>query len=186
MKQAKLLVIALVALFAVSCGCMTSAAPYDYIQGPGGNQMVVCRDNSGTQFLMDYLLFSTLMRSGGYGAVINNYHTYPGRYTYNPAQYRGYRPFRGASYSQSSWGGYTRSGGPNSSFRTTTTTTNSFNRTTQPGRPTSQPSRPSSSWKSTSPSSSGSSWRSSRSSGSSWRSSGGGSSFRSSSGGRRR
>lgn len=187
MKQIKLLIVGLVSLITVSCGCMQTAPPYEYMQGPGGNQMVACYDNSGTRFMMDYLLFSTLMRGGGYGSVINHYHSYPGRFgAYSSSAYGSYRPFRGQSYSSSSWGGYTRSGNSNSSFRSTTkpSTSGSSFKSTAPT--TSRPSSSGSSFRSTTPSSTGrSTWRSS-SSGSSSRSSG--SSFRSSSssGGRRR
>lgn len=98
------------------------APPYQYIQSPTGQQMVVVQDNSGVQFLMEYAMFNSLMNSGGYGTVINYYHTYPTRCTrYNSSSYSGWRSFNGRSYSPSSYSGFRSSGGGSSPvFKNTT------------------------------------------------------------------
>lgn len=170
----------LIAVLFTSCGgCMGGGyggQPYEYMQGPGGQQMVACYDNSGTRFMMDYLLFTTLMRSGGYGGVINHYHSNPSRFgTYNRGTYGNYKSFNGTSYNRNSWGTYSRTPSGGSTFRNTTPTVS------KPASSWGSPkSTPSSSFK---PSSSPtrSSWGSSRPSGSSFRSSSSSSSFRSSS-----
>jgi hypothetical protein len=172
----------LITVLFTSCGgCMGggyAGQPYEYMQGPGGQQMVACYDNSGTRFMMDYLLFTSLMRTGGYGGVINHYHSYPTRFTpYSRAAYGNYRPFNGASYNRNSWGTYKAPSG-GSTFRNTTPTV------TKPASSWSSKPSTGSSFK-PSPSTGRSSWsspsRSSytpRSSGSSFRSSSSSSSFR--------
>lgn len=163
-----LVLLAFVSVLAVSCGCYQQpigGAPYSYMQGPGGQQMVVCHDN-GTQFMMDYLLFTSLMNRGGYGAVMNNYHTYPSRYGYNPSLYRNYRPFNGQSYNARSYNGYKSydswhsSTGSRPVYRNTTPTTGTPKASTWGSRPSASPSK--SSW------GGGSSRSPSRSSGGGW------------------
>lgn len=52
----------LIAVLFTSCGgCMGGGQPYEYMQGPGGNQMVACQGDNGMRFMMDYLLFTSLM-----------------------------------------------------------------------------------------------------------------------------
>lgn len=186
MRKSPLLValLAILTFALTSCGCnqpyavqqpMVQQQPYDYIQGPGGQQMVACYDNSGSRFLLDYMLFSSLMNSGGYGGVTNYYHSYPGRVTVWNNSYSSWRPFTGRSYTSGSWRGYSR---PTSTYRSTTTSPSTYRSTTAPARPSnsssgwgrsstpstyrssstpsyrpSSPSRPSSSWRSSSSSS---------------------------------
>lgn len=170
---------------------MQTQAPYEYIQGPGGQQMVACYDNSGTRFLLDYMLFNSLMNSGGYGGVMGYYHQYPSRVTVWNNSYSSWHSFNGRSYGASSYRGYNRPAG--SSYRSNGPATsksvmpNSYRSTTRPAgssQPSARPStfrsgnsssyKPSSGGSSYRPSSSGSTYRSSspgRSSGSSYHSS---------------
>lgn len=155
-------------IFASSCGCgqqqYAQDPPYNYIQSPTGQQMVVVHDNNGSQFLMDYLIFSSLMGRGGYGAVINNYHSYPSRYSTYNSSYSSWKPFRGTTYNRNTYQSYRPS-----SFRSSGGSTPVFRNTTP------------SSFRSTSPSPARFTPSTPVRSSSSWRSSGGGSSFRSSS-----
>ena len=173
MKQITFLVV----LFALLYAC-NPAPPYQYIQSPTGQQMVVVRDDNGAEFLMEYMLFTSLMNSGGYNNVIHHYHTNTAVYPrYNRNAYGGWKSFNGRTYSSEQYNNYSgfRSNG-NSKPAT-------FKNTSPSGSPATfkntTPSSSNSSWKSTSPrgSSSSSGFRSSSSS----RSSSGSSGFRSSS-----
>lgn len=68
--------------------CCTPAQPYQYIQSPSGQTMVVVHDG-GSQFVMEAAAFQLLMNSGGYNNVITHYHHYPAQYgtPYNPSTY---------------------------------------------------------------------------------------------------
>lgn len=172
----------LLSIFLFSCtGCMQTQAPYEYVQGPGGQQMVACYDNSGTRFLMDYLMFQSLMGNGGYGSVMGYYRQYPTRVTVWNNSYNSWHSFNGRSYSSSSYRGYNRPSSAGSSYRSTTAPPSSYRSTTRPAgsssmappasRPSTWRSGGSSSYK---PSSSSGSYRSTspaRSSGSTYRSS---------------
>lgn len=127
----------------------STGQPYDYVQGPGGQQMVACYDNSGTRFLLDYMLFNSLMNSGGYGGVMGYYHSYPTRVTMWNNSYSSWNHFSGRPYAASSWrSSYTYHPASNSSFRANPARPSSF-------RPTNAP-RANSSFR---PSSGGSSFR---------------------------
>lgn len=119
MKSFLILSLITVSLCMTSCQCgpQMGGTPYSYVQGPGGMQQVACMNNDGTQFLMDLVLFNMLMNHGGYGSVMNHYHSYPGRFT----PYRGgagWRSYNGPSYSPSSYSGFRRTG-PAPTFRNT-------------------------------------------------------------------
>lgn len=154
-----------------TCHIYQDPDPYSYMQGPNGQQVVVVRDNSGSQFVMDYLLFNSLMNSGGYNSVVNYYHVHPtiGR-PYNRSYYSSWKPYRG-TYSGYSSGNHSSSSysGSRSQFRNTSPASPK----TSVFRNTSPVSKPSTSFRSTSPSSSGfsSTGSSYRSSSSSYRSS---------------
>lgn len=172
----------LLCIFIASCaGCFQTQAPYEYIQGPGGQQMVACYDNSGTRFVLDYLLFQSLMGHGGYGGVMGYYRQYPSRVTLYNNSYSSWHSFSGRNYGASSYRGYSRPVS-SSSYRSNTPAPSTYRSTTRPAG-SSQPSARPSTFRSGSSSSyrpsSGSSYRSS----SPARSSG---SYRSSSSGRRR
>lgn len=113
----KKLAILLLSLLVLGCNpspvvVQQQTPPYQYIQSPTGQQMVVVQDNSGVEFLMEYAMFNSLMNSGGYGTVINYYHTYPTRCTrYNSSSYSGWKSFNGRGYSPSSYSGFRSSGG---------------------------------------------------------------------------
>jgi hypothetical protein len=68
----KRLIFVLLAGLLASCGVPQP----QYIQSPTGQQMVVVQDNSGSQFLVDYLMFQSL----GYGGCVSYYHAHPGYY----------------------------------------------------------------------------------------------------------
>lgn len=160
---------------------MQPQQPYDYIQGPGGQQMVACYDNSGTRFLLDYMLFNSLMSSPmGYGSVTSYYGSHRSSVALWNNSYSSWGHYNGRAYSNASWrSSYKgpapswRASGPTSTYRSTQTSTPSSYRSTAPSsyRSSTPVSRPSSS-----------SW--SRPSSSSYRSSSS-SSYRSSSSGRR-
>lgn len=83
------------------------ADPYynaDYqVNQNGGTQMVVVRDNDGTQFLMDYLLFNSLYGQG-YGNVVNYYHSHHNIYRpYNSGYYSSWRRVRTSSFGRQSY-----------------------------------------------------------------------------------
>lgn len=156
----------------VGCGpAVTYSQPYQYIQSPTGQQMVVCYDNSGTQFLLDYMLFTSLMNSGGYGNVMSYYGRNRSSVTIYNNSYSSWHSFSGRSYDNSKWSSY----GRQSTYRSTnsTSTPSSSYRSTQP-------TTPSSTYRSTTTSpSSGSSYKPSGSS--TYRSSSSGSTYRPSS-----
>lgn len=118
MKQFLLLATFVVLAFSfTSCGCnqpytqypqpvAVQQQPYEYIQGPGGQQMVACYDNSGTRFVLDYLMFTSLMNSGGYGGVTSYYHSYPSRVTIYNNSYSHWNHFSGRSYTAASYRSY--------------------------------------------------------------------------------
>lgn len=56
------------------CSCGPSQ-PYQYIQSPSGQQMVVVHDG-GNDFLVDALIFSQL----GYSGCVDHYHHFPAQY----------------------------------------------------------------------------------------------------------
>jgi len=56
-----------------------------------GQQVMYVDRGDGTSFLMDYILYSTLFRQGGYNAVNNYYHTNPNQFT-NISKYSNYYP----------------------------------------------------------------------------------------------
>lgn len=95
--------LAAVTTLAVSCGCGRNTYPNDYqvYTSPTGVQQVAFYDGS-SRIMMDYLLFTTLMNSGGYRNVINNYHSYPTQY----------RP-----YSNSTYNGWTAKSMPTKTFQ---------------------------------------------------------------------
>jgi hypothetical protein len=159
------------AILLLGCNTYQNPDPYSYIQSPTGQQMVVVHDNSGAQFVMEYMLFNSLMNSGGYGSVINYYHVHPTMFrSYDRNYYSSWKPYRGT------YSGYTSGNHRSGSYSTSSP---QF-RNTSPApktsvfRNTTPISKPSTSFRSTSPSSS-----SFRSTGSSYRSSS--SSYRSSS-----
>jgi hypothetical protein len=85
-------------LFLASCNSQPyyNQYPNDYqvMTSPTGQQMVVI-NNGGRSYLMDYLLFTNLMNSGGYTRVYNYYHSYPSSITYyNPSSYSNWRSTR--------------------------------------------------------------------------------------------
>lgn len=167
MKSKSALFVAFLSLSMFSLVSCSTAPPYEYVQSPGGQQMVACNNGNGQSFLMDLLLFNMLMSHGGYGSVINHYHSYPGRFgSYGG----GYRHYNGPAYNRSSYSSF-RSNAPTPTLRNTSPSAPSS--TLKSTTPTSKPSG-GSSFRSTPSRSSGSSFRSSspsRSSGSSFRSS---------------
>lgn len=46
---------------------------YQVVQNPSGQQVVVVKDNNGSEFFMNYLMFQTLMNSGGMSGVRGYY-----------------------------------------------------------------------------------------------------------------
>ena len=69
---------------------MYQQQPYQMMTSPTGQQMVMFNDN-GSQVLLDYMIFQSLMNSGGYGNVLHSYRTYPQAYhPYNPQVYAGW------------------------------------------------------------------------------------------------
>lgn len=67
---------------------------YQVVQGPNGVQQVVV-NNNGTQFLMDYIIFTNLMNSGGYNGVIGAYNRNRSYYPmYTSSMYSRYRAVR--------------------------------------------------------------------------------------------
>ena len=105
---------------------------YQMMTSPTGAQMVVVNDG-GRSFLMDYLLFNSLMSRGGYSNVINHYHTYPssGRY-YNASAYRGWRQSR---YNYSGSGLRSSGVSTGSNFRRVTPSTPSRSIFSRPSSP---------------------------------------------------
>jgi len=55
-------------------GCQP-VQPYQYIQSPNGQTMVVVHDN-GNDILLEAAAFQMLMNQGGYSNVITHYHSY--------------------------------------------------------------------------------------------------------------
>lgn len=53
---------------------------HQVIAQPGGSQVVVVKDQSGSEFFMDYLIFQTLMNAGG----MNNVYGYYNQHRYDP------------------------------------------------------------------------------------------------------
>jgi len=130
-------------------------------------QTIIVKDNDGSDFVMDMLLYNALMSQGGRGNVVNYYYGHPGdsRIRYNS----GYRHnprirsnFRGITYKRSTPNYY------RSSQRTNTYTPSRSSSSYTPSRSSYRPSRSSSSYSrsssSYSPSRSSSSRRSSSSS----------------------
>lgn len=108
------------------CGC-TSAQPYEYIQSPSGQQMVVVHDGR-SSFVMEAMAFQMLMNSGGYNNVIHHYHSYPTMYPrYNQSSYSGWRSMP-RSYRPS----YNSNPSPRNSFRSTQPSPPTQFRTTSP------------------------------------------------------
>ena len=62
---------------------------YQVVQNPSG-QVVVVKDNNGSEFFMNYLMFQTLMNSGGMGGVRGYYdqHRYDPDWGYQQSTYR--------------------------------------------------------------------------------------------------
>ena len=153
-------------MFACLYAC-NPAPPYQYIQSPTGQQMVVVRDDNGAEFLMEYMLFTSLMNSGGYNNVIHHYHTNTAIYPrYNRSSYGGWKSFKGRSYSRDQYDNWHNSN--NSGFRSSGNSRPATFKNTSPSSSpatfrNTTPSSPSSSWRATSPkgSSSSSGFRSS-------------------------
>src|ERR1051326_898063 len=82
----------IVIAFSMMCSSCGPAQPYQYIQSPSGQNMVVVHDNSG-DFLMEAAMFQLLMNQGGYNNVVTHYHHFPAQYgtPYNAASYRSWR-----------------------------------------------------------------------------------------------
>lgn len=137
MKKVLIALIVVASIFVISCNpnptyVTTTTVPqnngygynnqYDMVNGPNGQQMVVVRDN-GRSYLMEYLLFSSLMNRGGYGSVINHYHSYPSSVRVYNSSYNNWRR-SSYNYSGSANRSYTPSTGsgfrnvkPTSGFR---------------------------------------------------------------------
>ncbi len=62
-----------------------------------GQQAVVVYNNDGSQFFMDYVIFNSLLNSGGWGSVYNTYNTNPGLY-YNSGLYSRYSGWHHSGY----------------------------------------------------------------------------------------
>lgn len=129
-----LILASLVTILISSCGGCMNQQPYGYLQSPTGQQMVNCNDGNGGQFLMDLVLFNMLMHQGGYGAVINHYHSNPNGFSrYNRSAYGNWRPYSGPAYGRSSYSGFRSSGNnPPPVFRNTSPSTPSSIRSTAP------------------------------------------------------
>jgi len=140
-------------LAVVLFGCQP-AQPYQYIQSPGGQQMVVIHDG-GNDFLVDALIFSQL----GYSGCVSHYHTYPNSYPrYTRSAYSNWHNYNAPSAQRTN--SYQRTG--NSApvqFRNTTPVqapaprTNSYQRSSNysaPSRPVFRNTSPSSSSRSSS------------------------------------
>jgi hypothetical protein len=56
----------------ISCNRSAPYQGYDVMTGPGGQQQVMFYDN-GTQRVMEYAMFMSLMNNGGYSNVIHHY-----------------------------------------------------------------------------------------------------------------
>lgn len=63
---------------------------YQVVQNPSGQQVVVVKDNNGSEFFMNYLMFQSLMNSGGMGGVRGYYdqHRYDPDWGYQQSTYR--------------------------------------------------------------------------------------------------
>lgn len=148
MKNLLLILVVISSLIFVGCGgCATpvgsyGAQPYSYVQGPGGAQMVACTGDNGMSFLMDLAMFNMLMNSGGYGAVMNQYHSYPSRFgRYAPGP--GWRSYNGPTYSADRYNGFRRTGAAPPTFtqRGVPTVKPTFGRGTTPTRSFGNPAR---------------------------------------------
>lgn len=103
----------------------------------GGQQAVVVYNNDGSQFFMDYVLFNSLLNSGGWGNVYNTYNSNPGYY-YNSSLYNRYSGWGHSGY-------YNYSGGRSvvinhyhgSSFHDYSSSHRYVNTTPRPYRPSS-------------------------------------------------
>lgn len=153
MQVLGVIVLMLFALGWCSCG---PAQPYQYIQSPTGQQMVVIHDG-GNDFLVDALIFSQL----GYGGCVSHYHMYPNSYPrYTRSAYSNWqtspRSFSTPATSPLRSNSYQRTGSSapvqfkNTTPSSTVPRTSSYQRSSSPS-----PSRPV--FRSTSPSSSRSS-----------------------------
>ena len=107
----KTLFLSLVVFFFLSCNTnpqyvgtsvysqpITPQQNYEVLQ-QGGQQVVYVR-NGAEEFFMDYLMFNSLMNSGGWGSVYGRYHSNPGYY-YNPgmvSRYNSYTHVRSYNY----------------------------------------------------------------------------------------
>lgn len=63
---------------------------YQVVNSPNGGQVVVIKNDDGSDFFMDYLIFQSLMNSGGIGGVRNYYgqHRYEPNYMNQQNQYK--------------------------------------------------------------------------------------------------
>lgn len=89
------LIAILILLFTSCCGDeeKKSDANVKAVEGwDNGQRVVQVTDNSGQQFLMNYLLFSTLMNSGGYNNVVHHYHSHPNTYRSTSNTFKAERP----------------------------------------------------------------------------------------------
>lgn len=148
---APILLLALVISIVAGCnGCYTytqSPNPqYEVLQSPTGMQQVVVTDNSGTQFLMDYILFNQLMSSGGYNTVTNYYHVHRNSYpVYVRSNYSSWKSVGSGTYRNYSSNSYknTTPSSSGNSYRSTTPSTyktapssNSYKSSTPSYKPT--------------------------------------------------
>jgi len=58
--------------------------PMAYDGYQDGVRYVQVQDNSGSMFLMNYMLYSSLMSRGGYNSVVNHYYSHPNDANYRP------------------------------------------------------------------------------------------------------
>lgn len=136
------IIVVLFVIMLVEGGCQP-IQPYQYIQSPGGQQMVVIHDG-GNDFLVDALIFSQL----GYTGCVNHYHMYPGSYArYDRRSYSNWSNVPPRNYQQSPPRGnsYQRTGQQSTPvIRNTTPPSNPIPRTSSYQRSSnfSAPSRP--------------------------------------------
>lgn len=90
-----------------------------------GQKVVYVKDNNGQEFLMSYLLFTSLYNRGGYNNVVNHYYTHSSDRNYRPVSnsFRRSKTLNGFSNS------YKNTSRTNRVYKPSTSTLNSFNST---------------------------------------------------------